>query len=351
VGQVEEGELRRFVIVTSLVGLAGACSAIPDVEYRYYPSKMTLTVSVTQAIDCSSDKTALIVANAASITPNYSADFTKGPYRIRIRDIEGAVGGVADSDATFSFYDDGRLKSINQSTTGQGEAVIKSAVTLAAGFIAGAAPGAAAPKVLDVCTVIANLGGGKGVNLTYGTVISYQPSQKDALYDLPVSPASQAIYDKIRDSLPKLQVIVDKATPTESGAGFLAQTSGSDGDVVDLTLQKTASVKVDVTSQGASFASSNVVAPADGTYTLPIPKAALFGKQSLGLTLSEAGAITTVDYGKLSGAPGALNAANAVATTESQSTAARAAEVKAQGDLIAAQQRLLRCQVKPAQCQ
>jgi hypothetical protein len=244
------------------------------------------------------------------------------------------------------------LKSINQFTVGQGEAAIKSAVTLAAALIGGGAPGVA-PKALDACVVIAKLGGGKPVTLTYATVIPYKPAQSDALFDLPVTPASRGVFNQLSAVLPtqlKLGVIVDKPTPVESGAAYLTPSSGSSG-VVELTLQKTANVKVEVTGQGATFATSSVTAPGDGTYTLAIPTAALFGKQSLQVNLSEAGAVTLIDYGKLTGAAGALNAANSIATAAEPPISAQVSEAKAQADLIAAQQRLVRCQAKPAQCQ
>jgi hypothetical protein len=84
---------------------------------------------------------------------------------------------------------------------------------------------------------------------------------------------------------------------------------------------------------------------------LPIPKAALFGKQTFSLSLSEAGTITAVDYGKQTGAAGALNAAGSIATAvDPETPTAKAADLKAQADIIAQQQRLLRCQRAPASC-
>ena len=97
---------------------------------------------------------------------------------------------------------------------------------------------------------------------------------------------------------------------------------------------------------------AKLTAPDAQTYVLPIPKAALFGKQSFSLALSEAGVITSVEYGKNTGAASVLNAAGAAATAQApETTAAKAADVKAQADLIAQQQRLARCQANPAQCQ
>lgn len=119
-----------------------------------------------------------------------------------------------------------------------------------------------------------------------------------------------------------------------------------------LTLQATGKVRVDLTAQGQSIWTGTIQVPLPQTYLLPIPKAALFGKQSFSLSLSEAGAVTSVDYGKNTGAASALNAAGAIATAAAPETvAAKAAEVKAQADLIAQQQRLARCHANPAQCQ
>jgi hypothetical protein len=92
--------------------------------------------------------------------------------------------------------------------------------------------------------------------------------------------------------------------------------------------------------------------PLRDTYALPIPRAAVFGKQSFALTLSEAGAVTAIDYGKLTGAASPLNVATAAANAAAPaSSATQAAEVKAQADLIAQQQRLARCQAQPEKCQ
>jgi len=97
------------------------------------------TVTITQTVACNQSQDGFVVVTTPSITSTYSANYSKGPYRIKIRDFEGGFSGFADSDASFAFFDDGRLKSVNQSTTGQGEAVIKSAVTLATTISAAAA--------------------------------------------------------------------------------------------------------------------------------------------------------------------------------------------------------------------
>jgi hypothetical protein len=118
-----------------MLGLSlAACSTIPDVEYSYYVSKMNGVATAVQSVTCTPDLQSIIVVNTATFVPSYSADRKRGLFKVRIRAIEGAFGSFADSDANFGFFDDGRLKSINQSTTGQGETIIKSAVSLSSTF-------------------------------------------------------------------------------------------------------------------------------------------------------------------------------------------------------------------------
>ena len=136
---------------------------------------------------------------------------------------------------------------------------------------------------------------------------------------------------------------------------YISDPNNSGDEFVGLTLQKTASVTLVVKAQDARKKSTTIgtdiiSVPQQGTYTLPIPKAALFGKQSFQLTLSDTGDITTVDYGKLSGAAGAGNAAAAVASAYPTATANAANELKSQADIIAQQHRLIGCHTNPTGC-
>ena len=61
-----------------LVGLCPlllvGCASTPPLVYKYYPSKATTQVTVTQTIDCDADKR-LIILNTPSISPAvYSSD-------------------------------------------------------------------------------------------------------------------------------------------------------------------------------------------------------------------------------------------------------------------------------------
>ena len=72
--------------------------------------------------------------NAPSVATTYYAD-TSDQRRMQITKLDNAI---ADSEIAMTSTDDGRLKSINQNTTGQGEAVAKAAISLI-GAVAGVA--------------------------------------------------------------------------------------------------------------------------------------------------------------------------------------------------------------------
>jgi hypothetical protein len=133
----------------------------------------------------------------------------------------------------------------------------------------------------------------------------------------------------------------------ESGPNYVEDEATN---VVLLKLQKPGFISLSIRSSrpDKEIGSARITVPTGNTYYLPIPKAALFGKQSFTLALSEVGTVTSVFYGKTSGAVGALNAAGAVANMETDKT--QAEKLKAQSDLIAQQQRYVLCTTKPDQC-
>lgn len=341
--------MEKLVACILVAALLGACSTLPDVEYGYYLTKSQVNVSVTQTLDCTADQTALIVVNTATVTPVYSADTAKGLYHIKVKDVEGGFAPFADSEMSFSFFDDGRLKSINQSTTGQGETVIKNVVSLASAL--GGGPPPVKGKTLPICDKIKSAGQGKPVSLVYSGTFDLA-ANLGRILPLGVAPASRKLFADlgVDPVTSRMQLQVGTAPADDARAKYLGTDSSS--DYVPLTLQSTADVRVDVTASGSSIWTGTISVPLPKTYVLPILKAALFGKQSFSLTLSDSGAITTVDFAKNSGAAGALSAGTAVATAAVPETpAAKAADLKGQADLIAQQQRLARCQATPAQCQ
>lgn len=331
--------------VVSLTGVLGACASNPDVVYSYFFSQSKTAISITQTVDCNEKKTALVVESAPSVKTVYSANRGAEQRKsLRIKDLDGAF---VDSDVSVSLYDDGRLKGLNATSVGQGEAVLKSAIAVATAVapLVVFSPDAAA--AIPECTTIATEGRGEPVTLIYSKIVNLQTESQNA-FALDVADESKRLYALLRERLPLPQAKVIARSDLDAGATYSAQ----DESVVMLPLQKTQSVDLQITAPGGLNATSSVIIPGSGTYQLPIPKAALFGKRSFTLSLSEAGAITAIGYARTAGASGALNVmeSGAKALTP-QTTAQQAAEAKDQADLIAQQQRLARCRAKPAECQ
>ncbi len=342
---------RHFAaIAVAFCAFSAGCATTPSVTYRYYPAKSSTILTITQTIDCNADKTVVFAVNTVQATTAYTADVAQKPFTLPIKMLDG---WFADSDITFKTTEDGRLQSINQSTTGQGEAILKSAITLAtaAAALGGAAPGGKAPAALPECDVIAARGGGKPVTLIYAKPVDLSTyGSAEAFVTLNDAPNDKGLYDLLQKQLPALGVQVHGQTTLDSGATY--PSPAPDAGVVLLRLQHVARVQIDFTASGQAFVTSYVLVPLLSTYELPIPKARLFGKQNFALTLSDSGAISSIQYTKGTGAAAALNVLGTAATAAAPETAAtKAADVKAQADLIAQQQRLARCQARPSQCQ
>lgn len=337
----------RSINAAFVFALLAGCATVPDVTYKYYPSKWSATVSVTQTVGCNAAKTTTVLLNSASVTTAYSSKTNATPFQLKVKELQNLS---ADVDMTMTFTDDGRLKSINQSTTGQGESIVKSAVSLisavgAKTMFSPPGKGATPSATLKACTEIDNWGGNKPVTLTYRAPIDSE--NLDKVVNLVAAPESENLHQLLINILPTLTVRVGKVTDVTSGPSYDKQ----DSDVVLLELQKIGTVDIEIISSSSDkeLGRSRIVIPKEETYKLPIPKAALFGKQSFALTLSEAGAVTSVGYGNTVGTAGALNALSAIAGT--QTAAAEAADLMSQADLIAQQQRLVLCQTKPDQCE
>ncbi|SEF35295.1 hypothetical protein ABL840_01675 [Variovorax sp. NFACC27] len=139
--------LRRALSATVAL-LAGAlltgCATVPDVSVSYRPVKWAVAVTVVHTLTCNRDNNLAAIQRGATFLPIYSAAPSNPAYRIQLKDLNRFY---ADSDITFGFTDDGRLKSINQATMGQGETVVKSAIAAVAAISAvpAAAPATAPP--------------------------------------------------------------------------------------------------------------------------------------------------------------------------------------------------------------
>lgn len=335
--------MKTFLLSVCVLLLAG-CASTPPLVYKYYPAKATAQVTVTQTVDCDADKH-LVILNTPSIAPVYSSDRRGKPLEF---DASKLGGAFTDNDFTFAWYDDGRLKSLNSSVTGQGEAIVKAATTLIAAVVGGAA----AFDEAAACKVVASRGGGKPVTIVYEKSLD-DLTKTIAPTALTVSENYKGNHDVLAKVIPfpALEVKVDIAAtenPVLVEPSASAGNAGNDG--VPLTLAKTTAATVTVTKGKVAIGKSTIVTPVSQTYILSVPRGAFFGKATFSVQLNEAGVPTQVSYGKTSGVAAALNSASTLDAALSPNDAAQANALKAQADVIAQTARLANCQAKPTEC-
>jgi hypothetical protein len=363
----------RASVIAVLACLLAGCAKVPDVTLSYYLATWKTTVLVTQTVGCSEQGEHLTWRANCTATTTYLGDTSKR----RELPIKGPDHSYADSSIAMTLTEDGRLKGINQSSTGQGEVLLKASVALAPLLLSSSAfspgtrePGADETRRLQAevirkaaCDVINASGRGTPITLSYRKEIGAADLGKTIRLE-PI-PESKDLYDKIRNALPELCLLVGDLENLQSGADWppgrslKKSPSGADGplphaagDCVPLTLQKVGLIRLEVQADSEALGNAIVLVVPDtgdrGTYQLPIPKAAFFGSHKFSITLSDAGAITNISYEKTSGAAGAANSVGAIGPALSPT--ALAADLRAQADIIAQQQRLVLCETRPDQC-
>lgn len=332
----------RTGLATALAfGLVG-CGSLPDAKINYYLTKSQITVKVARSVLCDT-KNFPVVANVAAPNVTHSADLTKP----RTTDLAGLRGSFTDADIKFELYEDGRLKTVNATQTGQGDAVVKAATTLAT-TIAAFSTTSTLPSYPTECTFIKEVGGGKPLALGYEGVLDL--STKDS-QDIPADGASAAYASRLSAFLGRLCA---KVGETEAPAKVVEYT-GSD-PVVTATAPAIVWVEVGTVRPGNLCVTDLwkgrlPVAQLGKEYKIPLPKAVVFGKQTLSVAIAESGAVTSIQYTTASGSAGTLGAVNALATiAQPESTTARTTDLKNQADEIVQEQRLLQCKADPKNC-
>jgi hypothetical protein len=346
---------KNLFYAAGLMSVLTGCAELPNATITYYLPKSNTTITATQTIACDSAKnpSVTVMLNAK---PTYTADYSEaGKKSIAIKSLDGAL---SDTDVTVSLTEDGRLKGINSSQTGQAEAVIKEAVTVAAaivavGFVDGVKP---AP---NWC---ASAAASKPVTITY-TAGPYQ--YKDLVFDKDATPiqmvvdsGSLAVYHAVKKT--SLGKNLEPALVIHASQEIQPVSEESPTAGVPVTLPRMRKVTlelfwgVDDKFEPMSVGTQDLFLPGEGanrTFALNIPPSAMFGTQKFVLQLADSGAITSIQYVKTTGAASALTAGQDVlAPFKPESTADRAADVKAQADLIAQQQRLAACKAVPSTC-
>jgi hypothetical protein len=334
-------KITRLATFVMLAILLSGCAHLPDATIGYYLPKSEVRFRVVRTVACDANDN-LIVVNSSTPIVTHSADRERFGT-IRLSELRGLF---SDTDVKFEFYEDGRLKSVNSTITGQGETILKTVVTIAAGVFLKAGTS-------EECKFIKDAGGSKPLTLTYEGKIDISTSA-DKKQIVPPDTASSFYASKLANAIGGVFAVVEGSeVPTEAPLSYAAQ----NGDVL-LKARQPGLVKVKVMTGGINDRQGNAiwegelaVAQFGKDYSIPIPAPAIFGKQVLIASFQESGALSSVQYASTTGAGQALNVANSALTAlQGETTAQKAANVKAEADLIAQQQRLAQCLANPTSC-
>jgi hypothetical protein len=324
------------------------------VTVNYYLAQSKVAFKVTRTVGCDA-KNNIIVANAAAPEVTHAAD-KSAPESLGLSPLNGTL---SDTDVKFEFYDDGRLKSVNATGTGQGETILKTVITIAAAV---AAFDGGTTQFPEECTFIKEAGAGKPLTLTYEgevkvtkpTADTKEKSGAISWIEIPPDAASGVYAAKLTKAIGRVYAGIEGSESSSAPVSV-----GKEKGAVQVAARQPGVVKFKVTAgcndgscpSAALWNDSLPVGQLGTRYVLPIPVAPAFGKQVLAAAFAESGALTSVQYTSNTGTGQALNVANAGLTAvQGETTAQKAADVKAEADLILQQQRLVQCVADPKNC-
>lgn len=344
--------MKKMIVIAGLT-LAG-CASVPDVSVRYYPPVTTVTAKVTQTVTCD-ESDQLILARTTDLTPTHAAD-TDSPF---LFDLERLEGFLSDTSFTMELTEDGRLKGINATSKGQAGEVIKTGVELLVTKLGALNP----TKFTEECDLINKSKvdeAGKPVRTDTLTLVyeGAAPGAPNAAGNVLV------LTTVLSEDYSGILSLIGTPKISTGNAGFIEpaidQASVSETAYPTLELRQLSAMKYSVSIEGgiplfndpeAYSQTIRVALSSAGTYKVPVPKSAAFGNTAFELAVSEAGAVTKLSYGADTGAGSMIGIGGAFRDYEEDpTTAERAAEIKAEADLIAQQARLVRCQADPKSC-
>ncbi|MFM5929989.1 MAG: hypothetical protein ACKOPQ_03680 [Novosphingobium sp.] len=338
--------MRKLASILALVSVTG-CASTPPVTAHYYGARSTLELKLVRTLGCDAQNLPIL---ATTITPTvlHLADPQK-PYEVSFKGIDGSL---ANSDITMEFTADGRLKSINATSTGQGETIIKAAIKLAEAGLEDDQGAKAA--LVAACKKFKARFADKPQTTTY--VWSGSLSESERTFPIEQDPLSTDLASDFGDLLGFPCLRFGKTeTPEKPVTVETGYAEKFKGVIVKARQPARRELAVSVGPRGTCEAKHlwtgyAAVAQSGTEYDLYVPKAALFGKQVFAATFDDAGALTKLQYAKEAGAGGAIGVAQAGFDALQTTQAEKLAAIKAEADMIAAQERLVKCRATPDKC-
>ena len=337
---------RQISFVLMAIFLSG-CAHLPDATIGYYLSKSEVKIKVIRTVNCDADNN-IIVVSSSTPSVTHSADRSK----FRSINLAALKGFFSDTDIKFDFYEDGRLQGVNSTSTGQGETILKTTVAVVTAALA--LKRIKTKSYPDKCEFIKDAGGGKPITLIYEGVIDLTKGKVNEEQVILPDPMSEFYANILRDVIGDVYAVVEEIkTPEEKPVNYVSK-SGT----VELYAQQPGLVKIKVIPVGAPNQKGTLwegelsVAQFGKEYPIPVPSPAFFGKQVFAISFQESGALTSIQYVNNNSTGQVLNVINSSLTAlQGETTTQKVANVKAEADLIAQQQRLARCLADPKNCQ
>lgn len=330
----------RLAFSCVLLTICG-CASTPPSTVSYYLPKATILVTATQKLSCNAAKTRAFVATTVDFTTTYSANYAAQALTFEPHKVDSVF---SDSDIQISLYNDGRLKSINTTTEGKGDAVVKSVAAFAP-LLLGA--GTTDKKDgLPICQIIADFAGDAPATITYKNVLDFKDSSFPSQVTMEPSAESAALHGAINP--PLANITVDIAVPKEI-APTVTPVSESSSKTV-LKLPKLATVAITIKLSGETLGTEEALIPFGGTYTVPIPTAKAFGGTKFNLAIAESGVITAIGYAKTDGTASAISSGNTFYSSVVPNDTLKAQQLGAKIDLIVQRNRYAACIADPANC-
>lgn len=357
--------IRRSLLLLASASVAG-CASLPPATVNYYLPRADLEVQVARSIACSTDDKIAEAAKVISSKVTYSADTTAG-RKISVRDFRG---DLANTEVGLTLTEDGRLSSINTTQSGQGSEILEAAIAVA-GLAVGLADDQPASVRTTACDYVRNNGKDGVLTLTYVVTEPFnsrtqQPPQAPALVATEgPGPRPIGVITADQEHLTQLQPVLTQLCFVSTGRTNLARRieyeRGTRKDIlvklrdplpVDVSILPGSRTDCATTDKEKRIWGGSFMVPQFGQeFDLPIPPAPAFGKQVVKVTLSDSGAITGITYGEEQGASAVLGTVGkAITEFQADTSAAKAAEIKAQADIIAQQERLVACRASPSTC-
>lgn len=319
-----------------------ACATTPPVTMTYYPARSGISVKLVRTVACDNQDLP-IVATTPTVTVHQRADFTSP----REMSLAGIDGPLANSDVKLEFYGDRRLKSVNATTAGQGQTIIKAVVSLASATMVRSARNPYATQ----CKLLKQHFGDEPLTLIF---VAEDPLDGTG-QRVPIVADSQSAH--YQDLFPTLigDACFSVGEPQGRQQPVSLPSRGHRYALLRMRQPAYVPVTVSIGPPGSCGQTSvwNEMVPVGQKgvdYEMPIPKAAAFGKQTFAATWDESGALTSIQYAKDDGSASATDTLRDVYDTANRTDAEKAAAATSEADLIKAQQRLVRCRATPASC-